>query len=168
MKSNENRLLTFLLAAGLVASVCTTAHAGLKVGDTFPDLSTFKIEGSLPADAKGKIIIVDFWASWCESCKESFPVMNELQKKYGDKVVFIAVNVDDKAADKDSFLKNHPATFTIVRDVGQKLVDKAEIAKMPTSFVLDATGKVRFIHGGFYGADTRKIYIEQIDSLLTK
>ena len=92
--------------------------------------------------------------------------MDELQKKYGDRLVIIAVNVDEKAANMKKFLEKHPVSFTTVRDASQKLVAAAEPATMPTSFILDGDGKVRFRHTGFHGKDTRKEYITEIESLL--
>lgn len=162
---NTSQFKTIALAALLTASL-TTARAGLKVGDSLPDLATFKLEGTLPASLKGKILVLDFWASWCLPCAASFPVMDELQKKYGERVVFIAVNVETKPAKMKAFLQKHPVSFTVVRDVNQKLVEAAEPESMPTSFILDAEGKVRFRHVGFDGEETRKQYISEIDSLL--
>jgi len=155
-----------LLAVTLLAGAVFTASAALKVGDTLPDLTTFKLEGKLPADLNGKVVVVDFWASWCLPCAESFPALDELQKKYGDRLVIVAVNVDEKAAKMEGFLKKHPVSFTIVRDAEQKLVAVAEPPTMPTSFVLDGEGKVRFIHQGFHGAETRQQYQTEIESLL--
>lgn len=156
-----------LLGALVLIAALNSTFAAVKVGDVFPDLTTFKLEGNLPADLKGKVVIVDFWASWCGPCQESFPAMNALQKKYGDKgLVIIAVNVDENAADKDAFLKGNVASFTVVRDAKQKLVDKVEIGTMPSSFVLDKEGKVRFAHSGFHGETTKKEYEQQIESLL--
>jgi peroxiredoxin len=66
------------------------------------------------------------------------------------------------------FLKDNAATFAVVRDAKQKLVAAAGIQTMPSSFVLDDTGKVRFTHTGFHGAETRKEYAQQIESLLKK
>ena len=160
------KLSSKILTAALLAGTFFTASAALKVGDTLPDLASFKLEGKLPDDLKGKIIVVDFWASWCTPCAKSFPVLDELQKKYGDKVVVLAVNVDEKKSKMDAFLAKHTVAFTIVRDAEQKLVAVVEPATMPTSFILDATGKVRFLHNGFHGEDTRKQYLSEIESLL--
>jgi thiol-disulfide isomerase/thioredoxin len=162
---NTSPLKKFALAL-LLAGIFSTAHAALKVGDTLPDLASYKLEGKLPDSLKGKIVILDFWASWCLPCAESFPVMDELQKKYGDRLVIIAVNVDETAAKKDLFLKKHPVAFTIVRDAEQKLVADISPETMPTSFVVDGDGKVRFLHNGFHGAETRKQYVSEIESLL--
>jgi thiol-disulfide isomerase/thioredoxin len=159
-------LLKKLVIVTLLAGTFCTTQAALKVGDTLPDLASFKLEGKLPADLKGKIVIVDFWASWCLPCAESFPVMDELQKKFGDRLVVLAINVDEKAAKMESFLKKHAITFTVVRDAEQKLVATVEPATMPTSFILDGEGKVRFLHQGFHGETTRKEYLTEIESLL--
>ena len=159
-------LLKKFTVATLLAGTWFTAAAALKVGDTLPDLASFKLEGKLPDTLKGKIIIVDFWASWCLPCAKSFPALDELQKKYGDRVVVLAVNVDEKKANMEKFLAKHAVTFTVVRDAEQKLVAVVEPATMPTSFILDATGKVRFLHNGFHGEDTQKEYISEIESLL--
>lgn len=162
---NTSLFKTITLAA-LLAGSGLGASAALKVGDTLPDLASFKLDGKLPDSLKGKVVLVDFWASWCLPCAKSFPVLDELQKKYGDRLLIIAVNVDEKAANMDSFLKKHPVNFTVVRDGGQKLVAVVEPQTMPTSFILDGEGKVRFVHSGFHGEDTRKEYLSEIDSLL--
>jgi thiol-disulfide isomerase/thioredoxin len=165
----RHRFLPTLLAV-LALGVAGRAQAGsaaLKVGEEFPDLAQFHLEGDLPAALRGKVVIVDFWASWCNPCKASFPVLEELHKRYGAQgLVVIAVNVDDQRAEMDAFLKQHPATFTIVRDAGKQLVGRANIGTMPTSFVVDAAGKVQAIHNGFHGEATRKQYIAAIEQLL--
>ena len=160
-------LLKKLTLAAMFAAAISTAQAALKVGDSFPDLAGFKLEGKLPDSLKGKVVIVDFWASWCQPCKDSFPAMNELQKKYADKgLVIIAVNEDEESSDMKDFLKDNAATFTVVRDAKQKLVGVAGIQTMPSSFVLDDTGTVRFTHSGFHGAETQRQYETEIESLL--
>jgi len=158
------------LAAGLVAGVClSVCAAGFKAGDQLPDLGQLKLEGKLPEGLKGKVILLDFWASWCEPCKASFPVMEELQKQYGSKgVAVVAINVDEKKADMEEFLKKNTASFAVLRDAAQKLVAQAGIATMPSSFVIDQDGRVRFVHAGFHGEQSKKQYQQEIESLLKK
>ena len=165
------RIASFGLIAALTASL-TTAYAELKIGSDFPDLASFKFEGQLPAALTGKTVLVDFWASWCAPCKKSFPVLDDLQKNFASQgLVIIAVNEDQKKSDMDLFLKENKVSFVVVRDAapdGKKLVDKMDVSTMPSSFIIDATGKVRFVHSGFQGADTKKEYEKEIKSLLKK
>ena len=111
--------------------------------------------------------MVDFWASWCEPCKQSFPVMEELHQRYSkDGLVIIAVNVDENRSDMEAFLKRNAVTFAVLRDANQKLVERTGVGTMPTSFLIDRDGKVRYLHNGFRGAETKKKYHEEIQSLL--
>lgn len=160
-----------LLVGALALTVCAnSAWAGgkaMKVGDPLPDLKTFGLTGTLPADLNGKVILLDFWASWCGPCKESFPVMEDLHKKYGEKgLVILAVNVDEDAGAMQDFLKAHPVTFPIVHDATKQLVGTANISSMPTSFVFGTDGKVVSIHKGFHGKDTVKQYEAEVEKLL--
>jgi len=135
-------------------------------GDKFPDLSTYGLEGTLPS-LGGKVVLVDFFASWCGPCKESFPAMEKLHQKYGSQgLVIVAINLDKKAEDMQSFLNDHPVTFTTVRDGSYKLVNEIKIPTMPSSFMLDRSGKVFAVHRGFEGGKTEKQYAEEIESLL--
>lgn len=138
----------------------------LKEGDKFPDLAAYGLEGKLP-DLKGKVVLIDFFASWCGPCKDSFPAMEELHKKYAAQgLVVVAINLDKKQADMDEFLKKYPSSFVILRDPANKLVGEVKIPTMPSSFLLDKDGKVRSAHRGFKGEETKKKYSEEIESLL--
>jgi len=155
---------TLVLCVNLGGTSCV---AGVKVGDAFPDLASFKLEGKLPDALKGKVVMVDFWASWCEPCKQSFPAMENLHRRFNDKgLIIVAINVDENRSDMQDFLKKHSTTFAVLRDAGQKLVERAGIATMPSSFLIDREGKVRFVHTGFLGAETKKKYEEEIQTLL--
>lgn len=161
--NRKTRLLALLLGFALVFS----ASASIKVGDNFPELAGYKLEGKLPDALKDKVVLIDFWASWCGPCAQSFPVMEELQKTYGSQgLVIIAVSVDEKKADMEEFLKSHSVSFIIVRDAAQKLVQQAGITAMPSSFLMDKNGKVVFAHTGFHGSATKKQYEQEIQSLL--
>jgi thiol-disulfide isomerase/thioredoxin len=166
---NTHSSIKFYITAAtlLWLAALAPAQASLKTGDDFPDVGKFKIDGKLPDSLKGKIVLVDFWASWCGPCAASFPAMEALHGQYKDKgVVILAVSVDKKPADMEAFLKKHAASFTVVRDVEQRLVAATEADAMPTSFLLDGAGKVRFVHKGFRGEESRKKYIEEIEALL--
>lgn len=160
------RLARWLTGSLLCMVAMSSFAGGLKVGDAFPDFSGFKIEGKLP-EMKNKVVLVDFWASWCAPCKAAFRAMDELQKTHGAQgLVIVAVNVDANRQDMEAFLKKKHVTFSVVRDAGQKLVEKVQASSMPTSYLLDRAGRIRFVHVGFHGDDTRKKYTQEIEALL--
>jgi thiol-disulfide isomerase/thioredoxin len=163
----DRRIICFALQSILSLCIPAITQADMKEGDSLPALDTFQLEGKLPAKLKGQVILLDFWASWCAPCKASFPAMEELHKRYADKgLTIIAVSVDEKREDMERFLKARPVSFLAVRDARQKLVAAADVAAMPTSFLIDRAGKVRFVHNGFRGDETVKRYREQIELLL--
>jgi thiol-disulfide isomerase/thioredoxin len=165
----KSRLPVLLVSTLALGWSGTNLHAAskLKAGDAFPELSQFQLEGHLPEATKGKVVLVDFWASWCAPCKASFPVMEELHQKFGkDGLLIIAINLDDKRDQMEEFLSKHPASFLIVRDASKKLVGAVNIPSMPASFILDRDGKVVSMHQGFHGDETRKQYRGEIEALL--
>lgn len=158
---------TCLLAFLLTCCAVPAARAEIKVGGQFPDLGSFKLEGNLPVLSKTNVVLVDFWASWCGPCAESFPTMDELKTTYGPRgLIIIAVNEDDRKADMEHFLQDHPVTIIVVRDAMHTLVAKADVSDMPSSFLIDQNGKIAFVHSGFHGQETRKMYQSEIESLL--
>lgn len=101
------------------------------------------------AQYRGKIVLVDFWASWCEPCRHSFPWLNEMQAKYGDRLVVIGVNVDRERADANRFLAQVPAHFQIIYDPAGGLAARYEVMGMPSSYVFDTSGTLVDRHIGF-------------------
>ena len=107
---------------------------------------------------KGKVVYVDFWASWCGPCRQSFPWMNALQAKLGPKgLKVVAVNVDAKRADADKFLSHTPAQFTIAYDPQGESAKKLVIKTMPTSMLVSPEGRVLFVHSGFRAEETLQL-----------
>ena len=144
------------------------ARAELKKGDKIPDLSSYKLEGAVPK-LQGQVVLFDFWASWCDPCKASFPEMEKLHKAYASRgLTILAVSVDEKRANMERFLKANKITFATARDAEQKLVAAADVQTMPTSFLIDRSGKIRFIHNGFRGEQTVKEYRQEIEQLLSE
>jgi thiol-disulfide isomerase/thioredoxin len=156
-------LLACLL--GLVAGALV-ARAEVKVGSPFPELATFSLEGTLPSH-EGRVVLVDFWATWCSPCKASFPFYNALQTELAPRgFTLIAVSVDKKAAPYEDFVKRFTPTFTTVRDGDQKLVAAVQPPSMPTCYLLDRHGVLRLVHSGFHGdADGKKLRDEIIKIL---
>lgn len=106
---------------------------------------------------QGKTIIVDFWATWCGPCKQSFPKLEELSKRMGDKVEIVGISVDDEKKGVAEFAKENGATFAIGWDEGHAIAERWKVGTMPTTFVLDGTGKVRFIHDGYHDGETKEM-----------
>ena len=123
-----------------------------EVGKGAPDLKieTVNGKGSITLDSlSGKIAVVDFWATWCGPCKQSFPKLEELAKQNSGKVQVVGISVDDKSDGVADFAKANGATFPIGWDDGHTIAGRWKVDTMPTTYILDATGKVRFIHAGY-------------------
>ena len=101
-------------------------------------------------DYKGKVVLLDFWASWCVPCRRSFPWMNGMQEKYGDDgLVIIGVNMDSDPADRNEFLQEYPAQFTIINDPDGELARAHDVIAMPSSYIFDRDGVLVTRHMGF-------------------
>ncbi|MFZ6676157.1 TlpA family protein disulfide reductase [Undibacterium sp. Xuan67W] len=106
------------------------------------------------AKYQGKLIYLDFWASWCGPCKQSFPWMNELQAKYGAQgLQVIGINLDVKNEDARQFLAIMPAHFPIAFDPSGVTPRIYGIKGMPSSVLISQEGKVLFEHAGFKDSD---------------
>jgi peroxiredoxin len=120
-----------------------------------------------PSQASGKVLIVDFWATWCAPCKESFPAYQKLLDKFGDQLMVIGVSVDDNPKGIPAFVKETGVSFPVVWDKDHAVSSQYNPTTMPTSFIVDQNGIVRFVHSGFHSGD-EKVLESQIESLLTK
>jgi peroxiredoxin len=115
---------------------------------------------------KGKVVIVDFWATWCEPCKKSFPKLQELNVKYKTTgLEIVGISEDDEVAGVANFGKNYGAKFPLAWDKDKNVASKWDPKTMPTSFVIDKKGIVRFVHLGYHDGDEAKVE-QQVKSLL--
>lgn len=120
---------------------------------------------------QGRVVVVDFWASWCVPCRQSFPWLNQMQQKYGDSgLVIVGVNVDRDRAEAKQFLSEVPASFNTVYDPEGKLATQYQLLGMPSSLVFDVSGKLVETHVGFKLAerDKRETAIKQLLSKVVK
>lgn len=129
---------------------------------------------SLPGDnkninlekLKGKVIYLDFWASWCDPCRKSFPWMNDMHSRFDSKeFTIVAVNLDASKADAIKFLQKVPAKFDIAYDPDGKVAEKYHLKAMPSSYLIDKRGNLVFAHKGYREGEAAEIE-EKIQHLL--
>lgn len=155
-----------LAALALLSACAHPLPAQLTPGAAFPPLAASGLAGSLP-DTTGKVVLVDFWASWCAPCKASFPVYARLQSAYADRgLAVIAVSVDESVAAYLAFVARLKPSFATVHDADHRLVSLVQVPTMPTSYLVDRGGRVRFIHPGFHGEQTERELRREIEALL--
>jgi len=118
------------------------------------------------ASLKGKVVIVDFMASWCAPCKQELPVLERLYKKNRDRgLVVVAVSVDQELENLQGLLKQLKTSFPVVHDKAHGVAGRYEPSRMPSSYIVDRKGIVRHVHGGFRAEDAGKIEAE-VNALL--
>jgi cytochrome c biogenesis protein CcmG/thiol:disulfide interchange protein DsbE len=127
-----------------------------------PDLMLETAQGKLSLDKlQGQVVYVDFWASWCGPCRKSFPWMNQMQQRYGNKgFKIVAVNVDSDQALANKFLTEHNANFTIAYDPQGKAASAFKVKGMPNSYLIDRNGQIHSSHIGFREKDVASMEAE--------
>jgi cytochrome c biogenesis protein CcmG/thiol:disulfide interchange protein DsbE len=143
------------LLAGLALALGAASAPALDRGAPAPQFELAGKDGAVQlAQFRGKLVYVDFWASWCGPCRQSFPWMNEMQARYGARgLQVVGVNLDAKAADAHLFLAENPAQFAIAFDPAGATPRAYGIKGMPSSVLVGPDGKVLFEHAGFKAAD---------------
>jgi hypothetical protein len=138
----------WVMMVGALVLVANAARA-VEVSQTLPFLGVAEIQQS-----KGQFVYIDFWASWCGPCRQSFPWMNALHAKYGPRgLKVVAINVDAKRTEADKFLAHTPAQFAVSFDAHGESAKVLAIKAMPTSLLVDPDGRVVWVHSGFRKED---------------
>jgi peroxiredoxin len=136
-------------------------------GAPAPDFS-LKARGGASAslgEHAGKVVLIDFWATWCEPCRSSFPEYQALLARYADRVVVLGISEDDEEQGIDRFAEETAVRFPLAWDSDKAVAQRYQITGMPTLFIIDQSGLVRFVHAGFRPGDQHQISAA-IDSLL--
>lgn len=170
MRNLIYRKIAVALAAVLSFSASTRIEA-VSVGDAVPSCTLNSIDGKQAIDTaalKGKVVYLDFWASWCGPCAKSFPFMNELHHDLSAKgLVFVGVNLDENIDDAKAFLAQHPVNFTITKDNEESCAKQFDVKAMPSSYLIGRDGSIRHIHLGFR-KDEGKELRDMVEKLLAE
>lgn len=140
--------------SGSDASIAPVIVTGPAIGQYAPPITAEFVVGHGPVtleEARGKVVIVDFWATFCAPCQKSFPKYQALLDQYGPELAIIAVSVDDSATDREQlerFAQMTHVKFPVVWDKDQKTATTYRLPKVPASFVIDKRGIIRHIHAG--------------------
>jgi thiol-disulfide isomerase/thioredoxin len=155
-------------AAALLCAATTFSAAAL-AADPAPDFKLPSAKGLVElSKLKGKVVYVDFWASWCTPCRKSFPWMNELHKKFKDQgLEVVAINLDKSREPIDEFLSKTPADFTIAYDPSGSAASNYKVSGMPSTYLIDRSGQLQISHIGFRDKDKQEME-SKIKELLAK
>ncbi len=144
----------YLAALSLLASVLLSSVVLAQPAPDFRFTDSVTGKTMMLSDLRGQVVYLDFWASWCAPCRQSFPFMNELHERYNDRGLrILAVNVDDDRSDAERFLESTPADFRIVYDNNAIIPPLYSVRAMPTAYYIDHKGQVVDTKMGFRLAD---------------
>ncbi len=159
----NQRILILSALLALSSSLSAT-----EMGEKMPACEIMQITDTQRLELRqlgNKVLYVDFWASWCPPCAQSFPFMNELSRDFKDKgLQVLGINMDQSTEDTKAFLAKYPAHFPVGTDIDENCAKNFAIKAMPSSFLIDRKGVIRYTHLGFRADDTKDIraLIEQL------
>ena len=157
-----DRSISRCIVSAALLLAASLAHT-LEARDPAPQPAVQAVDGKAFdwGTLRGKVVLVDFWASWCGPCRQAFPAYDAMAKRHeGDGFVVLGVNVDEQRADADRFLKALPVGFTVVFDSGGAAPQAYGVKAMPSSYLVGRDGRVRLVHLGFKPSDADKIEAE--------
>lgn len=145
-----------------------SAGAGDLKGKPAPDFTLQSLDGKNVrlADFRGKAVLLNFWATWCEPCKKSFPKLQSVYTKYKGQLEIVAISEDDENSGLKEFGDAHGSVkFPLLWDDGKAIAAKWKPPTMPCTFIVDKTGVVKFVHVGYHdGAED--VIEKQVKSLI--
>jgi peroxiredoxin len=123
------------------------------------DLTAFDSSEALDiGQFRGKVLYVDFWASWCGPCTKSFPFLNTMDKEFRARgLQILGVNVDDDIESARAFLAQRPASFVLAGDTTRQCPKEFGVKAMPSAYLVDRTGTIRHVLVGFRTGDAARI-----------
>lgn len=161
------RILTSCFAL-VGAALLSVAALAADLNKPAPDFTLKAMDGSNVklSELKGKVVMLNFWASWCGPCRQEMPYLEDIYKKYAPAgFVLLGINVDEDSADAKEFLADVPVSFPVLLDSKNTLPELYEVEAMPSTFFVDKDGNLVYLHKG-YKPGEEKEYEAQIQKLL--
>ena len=155
----------------LVLLLTSPGALALEAGDRAPDFAAPSLSGDGTIELsryRGKVVYLDFWASWCAPCLTAIPEIEEMRGEFpASEFQVIAVNLDQKEQKALRFLAKHPVGYPSASDPKGRLPGQFGVDTMPTSYLIDRNGVIRYVHRGFQRGDSDELR-KQIRALLGK
>jgi cytochrome c biogenesis protein CcmG/thiol:disulfide interchange protein DsbE len=156
-----------LIFLGVLAAAVFIRSSGVTEGQVVPMFEAETLAGDTLAlaDLRGKPVVLNFWASWCEPCKDEAPLLKRAYDEYGDRVAFIGVDIKDARSDAQAFLDTYPLDYPHVRDEDLKIYDAYGLTGQPETFFLDEQGRlVKHVPGPV----DEELLFQLLDSLVAR
>jgi thiol-disulfide isomerase/thioredoxin len=166
--SATTRSVFALAAAAVTLASCASvggggasAGDGRQVGQPAPEITVERMSGKpvTVSSYRGQVLLLDVWASWCGPCKEELPMLDDIASRLRHRgVEVLAVSVDQERANVVKFLGSRGRwALTIAHDPKGEIADRLQPDKMPTSYIIDREGIIRYVNYGFVPSDARTI-----------
>lgn len=153
---SQQRVVGTLLGLAVLSVACVRAPAPSRATGPVPSLVLRRLDGPPTTldSYRGRVLLVDVWATWCEPCRRSMPFYRDLRTALGAKgFEVLAISVDESADDIRAYLAHTPMPFPVFHDPSGEAASRLGAAAMPTSFLVDRDGTVRWVHDGFDQGD---------------
>ncbi|MGH8240839.1 MAG: TlpA family protein disulfide reductase [Steroidobacteraceae bacterium] len=162
-----SRLNSWLRAATVAATLAVSSMVGassaLAPSFTLPSRSGDSVSLT---QLKGKVVMLNFWASWCGPCRQEMPLLDQMHKRYSALgFTLVGVNVDANSKDAEQWLSKTPVSFPVLFDRHSKVSAMYDVKAMPSTVFIDRKGNVRYLHKGYKAGDEGE-YLNQIRALL--
>jgi len=154
-----------LLATGLALAAAggglgPSAALAVDRGDRVPELGLRDLDGRrvTVAALRGKVLLVDFWATWCEPCRQELPFLQKLHERYADQgLVVVGVSVDERVGNVRRYVQREGLGFTILHDREKQVAERFGLDRMPTNYVVDRRGVIRYVNPTFRADHAERI-----------
>ena len=165
----RKRIAQTVTVLTVLAGLMTAPIQAADPGEALPNF-TYEVDGleRSSADVSGEVLYIDFWASWCLPCRQSFPWMAEMHQRYAAQgLVILSINLDQEKALAEAFLREFPVSFLVSYDTNADIAELLKVVGMPTALLVGRDGIVRQRHIGFRD-DSKAAYEREIQAALAE